>query len=46
MTERQWATCIACGWNGLIDIDIITCPRCGYMVSMGFDIYDKGDQVQ
>ena len=30
MTE-EWATCIECGWIGIIDISITVCPLCGYI---------------
>jgi hypothetical protein len=34
MCERGWATCIECGWTGIVDMDVCGCPNCGYMVSL------------
>lgn len=40
MTE-EWATCIDCGWTGLVKRDITACPWCGYMVHINIPLTEK-----
>lgn len=39
MTE--WATCIECGWIGLVEPDVNACPSCGYMVHLDIPLTEK-----
>ena len=40
MTE-EWATCIDCGWIGIVDNNVTACPWCGYMPSTRAPMTEK-----
>jgi hypothetical protein len=41
MSERQWSTCIECGWTGLVEMDVVGCPSCGHMGSINMAVSDE-----
>lgn len=34
MPQSEWATCMECGWHGLVDNVITICPICGQTIGV------------
>mgnify|MGYP003393985796 CR=1 FL=1 len=41
----EWTTCLECGWLGLIENDVSTCPWCGYDATQPLTEEEKNEVV-